>query len=72
MNFEIDLKDTEKQLLEKLDIKIEDRKYSTNEIRRCIDTIIEHIMSKSSKNGDLTREFNIYSELANDLQKYIS
>ena len=53
MNFKIDLTKKQQNILEQLDTVIEDRTYSKDEIKQCIDKIGTYIMSQSSKNGDL-------------------
>ena len=63
MNFKMDL--TKQQL----DIKIEDKNYTQEEIKQCENIITTHIMSKSSKNGDLSNAVNEYSDLINLLMK---
>ena len=59
------------KLLSNIDINIEDREYSTEEIGRNINDISNYIISKSSKNGDLDKTRIEYMPLANILQSSI-
>lgn len=67
MNFKIDLTTKQQNLLQQLDFQVENKDYSKDEISHCIDIVTSHIMSKSSKNGDLSKEQNKYNELINIL-----
>lgn len=49
------------ELIEKAGIKIENRDYTTEELKRCETEITEYIMSHSSKNGDISKLSNQYS-----------
>lgn len=69
MNPKIDLTEKQQELLEQLDTEIEDRNYSKDEIRHCIDKVGNYIMSKSSKNGDLSRALSECSGLMDILIK---
>lgn len=69
MNPKIDLTEEQQDLLEQLDTEIEDRIYSKDEIRHWIDKVGDYIMSKSSKNGDLSKALLECSELMNILMK---
>ncbi len=51
-------------------VKIEDRNYSTEEIKKCENNIATHIMSKSLKNMDLAKESVKYSSLTNIFARY--
>lgn len=53
----------EKKSLEQLGINVEDREYTDAEIRNCVIAIDEHIMSKSSKNGDLSKAMDQYNSI---------
>ena len=53
MNFKTELSNTNQELLTELGVKIEDRNYSIEEIKRCENNIANQIMSKSLKNMDL-------------------
>ncbi len=55
----------QQNLLKQANIVSEDRDYSPEEIKKCINSISEHIMSQSSKNGDLSNEMTKFNELAN-------
>ena len=63
MNFRNDFTRKQQGLLEELDIKIEDKEYSTEEMKDVFNTITNHVMSKSSKNGELTNELNRYNDI---------
>ncbi len=69
MNFKIDLTEKQQDILEQLDTVIEDRTYSKDEIKQCIDKIGTYIMSQSSKNGDLAKALSECSELMDILMK---
>lgn len=71
MNYKIDLTEQNQKLLEKADVKVEDREYSSDEIKRDIVDISNYIMSKSSKNGDIAKAEVQYMSLVNILQKNI-
>lgn len=66
----MELSPTNQNLLGELGINVEDREYSQEEIKHFENDIFTHIMSKSSKNGDISREMNKYDELAKFLLKY--
>ena len=70
MNFKTDLSNANQELLSQLGIKIEDRNYSTEEIKKCEYNIATHIMSKSLKNMDLEKESVKYGNLMNILARY--
>lgn len=70
MNFKTELSNTNQELLTELGVKIEDRNYSADEIKKCENNIANHIMSKSLKNMDLAKESVKYSNLMNILIKY--
>ena len=71
MNYKKDLSEQNQKLLLNIDIDIEDREYSTEEIGRNINDISNYIISKSSKNGDLDKTRIEYMPLANILQSSI-
>lgn len=71
MNYKKDLSEQNQKLLSNIDIDIEDREYSTEEIGRNINDISNYIISKSSKNGDLDKTRIEYMPLANILQSSI-
>lgn len=70
MNLKKDLYTADQELLIQLGVKIEDRNYSTEEIKKCENNIVTHIMSKSLKNMDLAKESVKYSSLMNILARY--
>ena len=45
MNFKTDLSNANQELLSQLGVEIEDRNYSTEEIKKCENNIATHIMS---------------------------
>ena len=55
------------KLLDNIGIKIEDRNYTVEEIRRYESTIEEFIMSHSTKNGDINKFINQYNGILNTL-----
>lgn len=69
MNPKIDLTEKQQNLLKQSDTVIEDRIYSKEEIRHCIDKVGTYIMSQSSKNGDLSKALSECSELMDILMK---
>lgn len=70
MNLKKDLSTANQELLSQLGVIIEDRNYSTEEIKKCENNIATHIMSKSLKNMDLAKESVKYSNLMNILARY--
>ena len=72
MNYKIELSEQNQNLLINADIKVEDREYSVDEIKKDIAKISSYIMSKSSKNGDIVKAQAEYIPLINVLQKNIS
>ena len=71
MNYKIDLLAQNQNLLINADVKVEDREYFADEIKKDIAEIISYIMSKSSKNGDIAKAQTEYMPLINVLQKNI-
>ena len=71
MNYKKDLSEQNQKLLSIIDIDVEDREYSTEEIGRNINDISNYIISRSSKNGDLDKTRIEYMPLANILQSSI-
>lgn len=63
MNLFKECNSNEKELLNKLNLSVEDREYSKEELRRYENNIEEYIMSKSSKNGDITKSINEYTSI---------
>lgn len=72
MNYKIDLSEQNQNLLINADIKVENREYSADEIKKNINDISDYIISKSSKNGDIAKAQTEYMPLINFLQKTIS
>ena len=72
MNYKLDLSKENQNLLINADVKVENREYSVDEIKRNIAEIGVHIMSMSSKNGDIAKAQVEYMPLINILQKNIS
>ena len=70
MNLKMDLTKKQQNLLKQIDIVSEDRDYSPEEIKKCVNSISEHIMSQSSKNGDLSNEMTKFNELINLLARH--
>ena len=71
MNYKIDLSEQNQNLLINADVKVEDREYSADEIKKDIAEISSYIMSKSSKNGDIAKAQVEYMPVINILQKSI-
>lgn len=69
MNLFKEFNSNEKELLNKLDLSVEDREYNKEELRRYENNIEEYIMSKSSKNGDITKSINEYSSILDKIVK---
>jgi hypothetical protein len=69
MNLKIELSNENQELLNQIGIEIEDKNYNVEEIKRCENDIINHIMSKSLKNKDLSKESIKYSNLIDILVK---
>lgn len=51
------------ELIKKAGVKIEDKDYTSEELKRCETEITEYIMSHSSKNGDISKLSNEYSNI---------
>ena len=71
MNYKIDLSEQNQNLLINADVKVEDREYFADEIKKDIAEISSYIMSKSSKNGYIAKAQTEYMPLINVLQKNI-
>ena len=71
MNYKLDLSKQNQNLLINADVKVENKEYSVEEIRRDITEISNYIMSKSSKNNDIYKTQAEYMPLINILQKSI-
>ncbi len=52
-----------------MSIQIENKEYSSNEIKKNLTTIITHVMSKSAKNNDLANEMARYNSVMTLLVK---
>lgn len=55
------------QLLQEIEINVENREYSKARIKSFINKIGDYIFSKSTKNGDIAKTADRYSDLANIL-----
>ena len=68
MNFKKDFSEEQQNLLKKIEnISVENKNYSQDEIKETINNVSSYIMSKSSKNGDLSKELNNYTRILNKL-----
>lgn len=67
MNLKTELSTKNQNLLNDIGINIEDREYTTDEIKHFQNEVFTHIMSKSSKNNGISNEMNKYNEVANFL-----
>lgn len=72
MNYKKDLSKENQKLLEIADIKIENKEYTKEEIQKNISDIGNHIMSMSSKNGDILNAQLEFMPLINALQESIN
>lgn len=72
MNYKKDLSEKNQKLLEIADIKIENKEYTKEEIQKSISDIGNHIMSMSSKNGDILNAQLEFMPLINALQESIN
>lgn len=68
MNILKEFNTTEKELLENIGIVIEDRNYSADETDKMQNSIIDDILCRSSKNGDIQRANKEYSEILNKIE----
>ena len=64
MNLKKELSLNNQTLLSNIGQEIEDRDYSIDEIRYIRNEVFTHIMSGSSKNDSISKEFNKYTDLA--------
>ena len=71
MNYKKDLSEQNQKLLLKIDVNVEDREYLPEEVEKNISDIGNYIISKSSKNGDISRVQLEYMPLINILENYI-
>ena len=67
MNCKLDLNVKNQQLLQEIGINVENREYSKSEIETFTNKIGDYIFSKSTKNGDITKTADRYSDLVNIL-----
>lgn len=51
------------ELIERAGVIIEDREYTKEDLQRCESEITSYIMSHSSKNGDISKLQNQYSNI---------
>lgn len=61
----------EKELLENIGIKLEDRNYYKEELRKFKVMIEEFIMCHSVKNGDVEKYINQYNSIINKITEYL-
>lgn len=57
----------EKELLKDIGISLENKDYTSEELRSCEISIEEFIMSHSSKNGDIAKYANKYNSILNKI-----
>lgn len=65
MNLENDLSKKNKELLQEIGIKSENREYSKDEIKSFSNIIGDYIFSMSSKNGDIGKALTKYVDVLN-------
>lgn len=65
MNLGTDLSRKNQEVLQEIGIKSENREYSKEEIKTFSNIIGDHIFSKSSKNGDITRAITKFEDVLN-------
>lgn len=71
MDLSNELTKNEINLLSNIGINVEEKTYGAEELRACEQTITEHIMNQSLKNGDLYRVRNQYNEILNKIGKMV-
>lgn len=69
MNFKKDFSIEQQDLLQQANVMIEDKDYSQDEIKNALNNVCSHIMSQSTKNGDLSRVMIEYNSIIDDLSK---
>ena len=69
MNLLNELSKNETNLLKNIGINIEDRNYNQDEARLIENNILGEIWKKSSKNGDIQRANEEYSNIIDKLEK---
>lgn len=65
MNLGTDLSRENQELLQELGITVENRNYSKDEIKLFTNDIGDFIFSKSSKNGDMEKALDKFSDILN-------
>ena len=69
MNLLNELSENEAKLLKNLGINIQDRNYNQDEVKLIENNILEDIWRRSSKNGDIQRANEEYSNILVKLEK---
>lgn len=69
MNLKNVLNEKEVKTLENIGLTVENKEYNRDELRQFEMSIEDFIMSHSSKNGDISRLINQYSNILNILIK---
>ena len=69
MNLLNELSENETNLLKNIGIKIEDRNYNQDEAKLIENDIIEDIFRRSSKNGDIQKAHEQYSNIIEKLER---
>ena len=71
MNLKMELSKKQQNLMEQLNISIQDKEYTQEELKSALNTISDYIMNLSIKNNDLSNEMAKYNELTSILVKNI-
>ena len=69
MNLLNELSENETNLLKNIGIKIENRNYNQDEAKLIENNIIEYIFRRSSKNGDIQKANEQYSNIIEKLER---
>ena len=69
MNLLNECSKNEIELLKKAGIRLENKDYTVEELKKCERDITEYIMSHSSKNGDISKLRSEYSKICYFLDK---
>lgn len=69
MNLKVELTEKNQKLLNEIGLKVENREYSKEEIKRFTNSIGEYIFSQSTKNGDLSKATARFNNLMQILIK---
>ena len=69
MNFKKDFSIEKQNLLQQADVNVEDKNYTSDEIRNALNRVCSYIMSQSTKNGDLSKLIIKYNSIIDDLSK---